>query len=118
MHELLTKAEESGDDHIVSWLPGGKAFKVHKKVEFTNTILPTLFNATKYKSFQRNLNLWGFDTITEGMKYVYASVQYLLGSTMLLHLFSDPQSFNLLSYTDCLSHFSFFVIILLLLRST
>ena len=66
LHELLNKAEESGNDHIVSWLPGGKAFKVHKKIEFTNIILPTLFNATKYKSFQRNLNLWGFDTITEG----------------------------------------------------
>ena len=43
-----------------------QAFKVHNKVEFTTKILPTLFNATKYKSFQRNLNLWGFETISEG----------------------------------------------------
>ena len=86
LHELLTKAEESGDDHIVSWLPGGKAFKVHKKIEFTNTILPTLFNATKYKSFQRNLNLWGFDTITEGSSvHVHLTPSWHVSHCVILH---------------------------------
>jgi len=68
LHELLTEAETNGNDSIISWIPGTKnAFKVHNKEKFTNEILPEYFNATKYKSFQRNLNLWGFESITEGL---------------------------------------------------
>lgn len=66
LHELLTQAETNGNDSIISWLPGTNAFKVHNKQGFATEILPAYFNATKYKSFQRNLNLWGFETITEG----------------------------------------------------
>ena len=66
LHELLNEAEANGNDSIVSWLPGTDAFKVHNKTLFASKILPKYFNATKYKSFQRNLNLWGFETITEG----------------------------------------------------
>lgn len=64
LHELLTKAETNGNDSIVSWLPGSSAFKVHNKTLFASKILPAYFSATKYKSFQRNLNLWGFETLT------------------------------------------------------
>ena len=67
LHELLTEAETNGNDSIISWIPGtNNAFKVHNKEKFTKNILPEYFNATKYKSFQRNLNLWGFESITEG----------------------------------------------------
>jgi hypothetical protein len=66
LHELLSQAEKNGNDSIISWLPGTDAFKVHNKQKFATEILPAYFNATKYKSFQRNLNLWGFETITEG----------------------------------------------------
>ncbi|CAJ1941317.1 unnamed protein product [Cylindrotheca closterium] len=67
LHELLTEAETNGNDAIISWIPGtNNAFKVKNKEKFTNEILPEYFNATKYKSFQRNLNLWGFESITEG----------------------------------------------------
>jgi len=66
LHELLSEAEANGKSEIISWLPDANAFKVHNKVRFTKEILPSYFNATKYKSFQRNLNLWGFETIQEG----------------------------------------------------
>jgi hypothetical protein len=66
LHELLSEAEKSGNDSVISWLPDKNAFKVHNKIRFATEILPAHFNATKYKSFQRNLNLWGFETITEG----------------------------------------------------
>jgi hypothetical protein len=65
LHELLTKAESNGNDSIISWLPGTSAFKVHDKTLFASKILPAYFSATKYKSFQRNLNLWGFETIND-----------------------------------------------------
>ncbi|KAL3934746.1 MAG: hypothetical protein SGBAC_009604 [Bacillariaceae sp.] len=66
LHILLEEAERNQDAHdIISWLPDGDAFKVHNKVEFGNIIMPKYFNSNKYKSFQRNLNLWGFQTLTK-----------------------------------------------------
>merc|ERR1712216_759438 len=60
--------ETEGYAHIVSWLPGNKAFKVHRKKEFAEKVLPNHFQTSTYKSFQRNLNLWGFDTVSKGPK--------------------------------------------------
>ena len=42
-----------GMGSVVSWLPDGKAFKVHDPKVFVERILPTYFNQSKYKSFQR-----------------------------------------------------------------
>jgi hypothetical protein len=65
LHELL---EETGKGHssVVSWLPGGKAFKVHKKEDFCDELMPAFFNSSKYKTFQRSLNLWGFKSVVRG----------------------------------------------------
>jgi len=66
LHELLSEAEAKGHADIINWLPGADAFKVTNKQRFTDEVLPKYFSASKYKSFQRNLNLWGFETIQEG----------------------------------------------------
>lgn len=66
LHQLLENVEAEGSVAIVSWLPHGKAFRVHNKPKFVSTVMASYFNSTKYKSFQRNLNLWGFETITQG----------------------------------------------------
>ena len=66
LHQMLIQAEMEGNASIVSWLPNGKAFKVHNKPSFVENILPYVFKTNKYKSFQRNLNLWGFESIMTG----------------------------------------------------
>jgi hypothetical protein len=66
VHQLLENVEAEGSVATVSWLPHGRAFRVHNKPKFVSTVMGSYFNSTKYKSFQRNLNLWGFETINRG----------------------------------------------------
>ena len=56
------KSEKS----IVCWQPHGKAFMVHKPKDFVTEVMPHFFNQTKYASFQRQLNLYGFSRLTHG----------------------------------------------------
>jgi HSF-type DNA-binding len=66
LHEILTNVANNGTDDIVSWQPHGKAFRVHKSKEFSETIMPTFFRQTRYKSFQRQLHIYGFHRILTG----------------------------------------------------
>jgi hypothetical protein len=59
LHNMLERAESLGLDWIVSWLPDGKSFKVHDAQRFESSLMGQFFNQTRYKSFQRQLNLWG-----------------------------------------------------------
>ena len=67
--KLLTMLNESptkGWTSIVSWQMNDTAFRVHKPDAFVRHVMPQYFNQTKYKSFQRQLNLYGFSRITRG----------------------------------------------------
>lgn len=66
VYEMLEAAEQQGHEDIVSWNKGGTGFTVHNKELFTKQIIPMYFNQTKYKSFQRQLSLYGFQRITGG----------------------------------------------------
>ena len=52
------KNPASLSDMPISWLPCGKAFKVHDKERFVQEIMPSFFGTQSFKTFQRNLNLW------------------------------------------------------------
>ena len=66
LYGLLEDAEKHGNASIVSWRPSGVSFKVYKREEFVDKILPKYFKQTKFKSFVRQLNLWGFMCIERG----------------------------------------------------
>ena len=66
LHQLLNDADSQGFQSIVCWLPQGNLFKVHNKDKFASEIMPKYFHTAKYKSFQRSLNLWGFETLSKG----------------------------------------------------
>jgi len=53
-------------DMPISWLPDGKAFKVHDKERFVREVMPSFFGTQSFKTFQRNLNLWGFTRVSKG----------------------------------------------------
>ena len=60
MYDLLEAAENDGFEDVISWLPGGKAFKIHSRLAFETKVMPVYFpSMTSYKSFRRQLNLYG-----------------------------------------------------------
>jgi hypothetical protein len=56
----LNDVEETGNDHIVSWLEHGRSFKVYRPKSFIALIAPYYFKQSKFKSFQRQLHLYEF----------------------------------------------------------
>jgi len=61
--EILS--DETHSD-IISWLPHGTGFTIHKKKTFAAEILPGFFKASKFTSFTRKLNRWGFTRVPRG----------------------------------------------------
>lgn len=66
LHRMLQDAKREGFEHIVSWIHGGTAFKVHDVTEFMTKIMPIYFDQSKFESFRRQLNLYGFTRVTRG----------------------------------------------------
>jgi hypothetical protein len=67
LHFLLARAEERGQSSIISWMPDGRSFIVRDKEKFACEIMTEFFNTSIFKSFQRNLNLWGFLYLSKGV---------------------------------------------------
>jgi hypothetical protein len=65
LHRVLEDAERDGSS-IVSWSRDGTSFRVNKPSEFVGEIMPYYFRQTQYKSFQRQLHIYGFERITQG----------------------------------------------------
>ena len=60
LYEMLESVDSLGLSHTASWLPHGRSFQVKDPTQFMDLVVPKFFKATKYRSFQRQLNLWGF----------------------------------------------------------
>jgi len=65
-NKLMEILGDKANENIITWLPHGKAFIVYQKEKFANDILPRYFKETKYTSFTRKLNRWGFERINKG----------------------------------------------------
>ncbi|KAG7363741.1 HSF-type DNA-binding protein [Nitzschia inconspicua] len=65
LHAMLTDSEILGFDDVVCWM-GKEAFKVIDPHRFSMEIMPQYFNQTKYKSFQRQLNIYNFQKVQYG----------------------------------------------------
>mmetsp|Transcript_20111 Transcript_20111/g.31069 ORF Transcript_20111/g.31069 Transcript_20111/m.31069 type:complete len:394 (+) Transcript_20111:127-1308(+) len=86
LHDMLTKAEQEGFTDICSWQPHGRAFRIHKHKQFTEKIMPQLFRQSKWSSFQRQLNLYGFNRFTANNpdKGAYYHEAFLRGNPLLV----------------------------------
>jgi hypothetical protein len=84
LHRLLDTVRNNGYDSIISWQIHGRAFKIHKADEFSNAIMPIYFRQTKLASFRRQLNIYGFLRITQGLdKGAYYHECFLRGKIFL-----------------------------------
>jgi hypothetical protein len=78
LHSILENSEKLNQEQIISWLPSGKAFKIHKPKEFADVIMPQYFNQTKYRSFQRQLYIYGFDRLKDKSSEDYGAYYHEL----------------------------------------
>uniref|UniRef100_A0A7R9Z7U9 HSF-type DNA-binding domain-containing protein n=1 Tax=Pseudictyota dubia TaxID=2749911 RepID=A0A7R9Z7U9_9STRA len=71
---------------IVSWLPHGRAIKVHEPKDFVKKVLPKYFRQTKLTSFQRQLNVYGFTRLIHGPdRGAYYHPRFLRGRRSLCY---------------------------------
>jgi hypothetical protein len=65
---LLERATQGGMEHIISWGRSGCGFKIHSRKAFETEIMPRYFTSTadpKFRSFQRQLNIYSFRLVIE-----------------------------------------------------
>ena len=55
LHAILSHRDIAD---IISWMPHGRAWRIHKVVEFEHVVLPSFFRKCKHSSFLRQLNGW------------------------------------------------------------
>lgn len=60
---MIQESEQNGLDDIVSWTPCGTAFEVHNIAAFEKEIIPNYFRHTRFSSFRRQLNMYGFKRV-------------------------------------------------------
>lgn len=63
MHAILSRADLQD---IIAWMPHGRSWQVLKPREFEVSVVPTFFSHSKYSSFVRQANGWGFKRISQG----------------------------------------------------
>jgi hypothetical protein len=76
--------KEDGGTDVASFLPHGRAFVIHNPKKFVTEIMPKYFRMSRFSSFQRQLNLYDFRRISEGVdKGAYYHELFLNGRPAL-----------------------------------
>eukprot|EP00547_Thalassionema_nitzschioides_P008580 CAMPEP_0194225738 /NCGR_PEP_ID=MMETSP0156-20130528/40233_1 /TAXON_ID=33649 /ORGANISM="Thalassionema nitzschioides, Strain L26-B" /LENGTH=343 /DNA_ID=CAMNT_0038957805 /DNA_START=18 /DNA_END=1046 /DNA_ORIENTATION=- len=63
LHGLLTQARKFGVDDIISWNEEGTMFIINNEHQFVSKILSSIFKQSKFSSFRRQLNAYGFERV-------------------------------------------------------
>lgn len=84
LYRLLEEAHEHGQTHVISWSADGLSFIIHQPKVFANTLMKSYFKHTKYKSFQRQMNLYQFvRTPRDGVLGIYSHPLFRRGYEIL-----------------------------------
>jgi hypothetical protein len=83
LHAMMAFVERENLESIVSWVMDGTAILVNDPENLVK-ILPLFFSQTKYRSFQRQLNMWRFERILDGpYKGAFSHPYFLQGQEAL-----------------------------------
>jgi HSF-type DNA-binding len=66
LYDMLNRAESQKFAHIASWQPHGRCFIIRKPEVFRSVLVTLMPGTTRWKSFQRQLYMWGFRQLTNG----------------------------------------------------
>eukprot|EP00584_Thalassiosira_punctigera_P000800 CAMPEP_0172534842 /NCGR_PEP_ID=MMETSP1067-20121228/7073_1 /TAXON_ID=265564 ORGANISM="Thalassiosira punctigera, Strain Tpunct2005C2" /NCGR_SAMPLE_ID=MMETSP1067 /ASSEMBLY_ACC=CAM_ASM_000444 /LENGTH=291 /DNA_ID=CAMNT_0013319687 /DNA_START=173 /DNA_END=1048 /DNA_ORIENTATION=- len=70
LYAMLESAADSWHDSaVVSWSSDGRSFVVRDAEAFMRNFVPRHFRLAKFRSFTRQLNLWGFRSLNENCWY-------------------------------------------------
>lgn len=89
MYAILSRKDLSD---IITWMPHGRSWKVLKPREFEIKVIPTYFEHSKFSSFIRQANGWGFRRIISkgGDRNSYYHELFLRGRPYLIKLMRRP----------------------------
>jgi len=74
LYEMLEDADQEGYSHLISWSPDGMSFKISYDAKNNSSnksfveVLKRRFNQTHFKSFLRQLQLYGFERQFKGAR--------------------------------------------------
>jgi hypothetical protein len=85
LYRLLAEVESKGNTHIVSFTPDEKAFMIHDRDAFMKDVAPRYFRQSRFTSFVRQLNLYGFGRLSYGInRGAFAHPQFMRGRPELV----------------------------------
>ena len=64
--KLMSVLDNDELQDIITWLPHGRAFIILQKKKFASDVMPVYFKHSKFTSFTRKLNRWGFTRVPRG----------------------------------------------------
>mmetsp|Transcript_31318 Transcript_31318/g.38270 ORF Transcript_31318/g.38270 Transcript_31318/m.38270 type:complete len:199 (+) Transcript_31318:90-686(+) len=84
LYAMLTHLEENGLESIASWNLDGQAFTINNVQSFMKQIIPIYFNQTRFRSFDRQLNKYGFTRIKSQKNHTYCHNFFLRDNPSLI----------------------------------
>jgi len=64
--ESISTNKSIGSSCVIKWSDSGRAFRIDNTSIFADAVLSKYFKTSKFSSFQRNLNLYGFFKVRRG----------------------------------------------------
>jgi HSF-type DNA-binding len=66
LYKILKASDHGHHTEIIGWLPDGDAFTIHSEQDFCDVVMKNYFKQTNFKSFTRQLYLYGFLKTSSG----------------------------------------------------
>ena len=93
LFDILADAEL---DDVIAWLPHGRSWKILDMPKFAESVLSGYFNQSKYTSFVRQVNGWGFRRVTVGTEAnTYYHELFLRGRVSYIYILYISHSYHL-----------------------